>query len=90
MAIIRLSIAGESPAVALYDVADRLGLDVDALMNAGDAAQLLDAERGLVFDRSAFPLIFVPSSTWIGERIRDVSEGAFWQLESAWRSGEPR
>jgi ABC-type transport system substrate-binding protein len=90
MAIIRLSIAGESPAVALYDVADRLGLDVDALMNAGDAAQLLDAERGLVFDRSAFPLIFVPSSTWIGARIRDVSEGAFWQLESAWRSGEPR
>jgi ABC-type transport system substrate-binding protein len=90
MAIIRLSVQSESPAVALYDIAERLDLDVNTVINADGAEQLLEAERGVLSDTRSLPLLLVPSYTWIGSRVRDVSDGASWQLDFAWKIGESR
>lgn len=82
--IVRVPVASESPAAALFDVATSLGLPAGSVLGDNDAGRLLAAERDLINDARAVPLLHVPAIIWQGRRLHDVDSAGDWQLDSAW------
>lgn len=89
-AIIRVPVASDAPAVALFQLASELQLDALGVLAASDSEGLLVAEKALLSDTRVIPLAFVPTAMWVHPRFHDLATGPRWQLDSAWVSGDSR
>jgi hypothetical protein len=84
--IVRVALASESPAAALFDIAASLGLPADSVIGDDNAGSLLSVERELLNDPRSLPLLHAPAIVWQSRRLHDVNAAADWQLESSWVS----
>src|SRR4051812_29780233 len=85
MAVIgRLPAESLDPAAALYATANDLKLDTSAILRAGSAEQLFNAERELLKSWSAIPLVHVVTPLWSSPRLHDLSNGVQWRIETSW------
>ena len=84
--IVRIPVASEAPAAALYDIAASLGLSTANILGDDDAGHLLAGERELLSDVRALPLLHVPTIIWQNRRVHDVDAASDWRLDSAWVS----
>jgi ABC-type transport system substrate-binding protein len=84
--IVRLPVTEASPAATLFDIAASLGLASGSVLGDDDAGRLLSAERDLLNDTRAMPLLHLPAIIWQSRRLHDVDSAGDWQLGSAWVS----
>jgi ABC-type transport system substrate-binding protein len=84
--IVRVPVASESPAAALFNIAASLGLPAGSALGDNDAGRLLAAERDLLNDARVMPLLHAPAIIWQSRRLHDVDSASEWRLDSAWIS----
>jgi hypothetical protein len=84
--IVRVPVASDDPAAALFDVATALALQPGSVLGDDDAARLLAVERDLLTDPHSVPLLHAPAIILQSPRLHDVNEAGDWQLDSAWVS----
>jgi ABC-type transport system substrate-binding protein len=84
--IVRVPVASDAPAAALFDVAAALGLPAGNVLGDDDASRLLAVERDLLSDPHCVPLLHAPAIIGQSPRLHDVNAAGDWQLDSAWVS----
>jgi len=83
--IVRLRLASPDAAVALAQLAARLGQENVNILSAGSAEALYGAERALLQQTPIVPLVFLPDTATAGRRVQHWRPAlAGWSLADAW------